>query len=115
LGSGFLCHFFGKFGHGLRNPELASVGAASPITINIMVPTQAGEMTNQALVSSVTAESGTSNNSVSEVTTVNAVAVDEQADLSLSLAESLTWPYQRPDSKLGRTNPRFVQKRVKTI
>jgi len=55
--------------------ELASlvVGAANPITITVMAPSTAGDITNQATVSSGTAESDTSNNSVSEVTTVNAV------------------------------------------
>ncbi|OQY45789.1 MAG: hypothetical protein B6247_28535, partial [Candidatus Parabeggiatoa sp. nov. 2] len=51
-------------------------------------PSTAGDIANQATVSSATAESDTSNNSVSEVTTVEAVAASEQADLSLSLAES---------------------------
>ncbi len=53
--------------------ELASVGDANPIVINVMAPSTAGDITNQATVSSATAESDTSNNSVSEVTTVDAV------------------------------------------
>ncbi|OQY54221.1 MAG: hypothetical protein B6247_12355 [Candidatus Parabeggiatoa sp. nov. 2] len=65
-----------------------AVGTASPITINVIAPSTAGDITNQALVSSVTAESDGSNNSVSEVTTVDAVAAEQQADLSLSLADS---------------------------
>jgi len=70
--------------------ELASlvVGAANPIIINVIAPSTAGEITNQATVSAATADPDTANNSVSEVTTVNAVAAEEQADLSLSLAES---------------------------
>ena len=65
-----------------------AVGDANPIVINVMAPSTAGDIANQATVSSGTAESDTSNNSVSEVTTVEAVAVDEQADLSLTLVES---------------------------
>ncbi len=68
--------------------ELASVGTASPITINVIAPSTAGDITNQATVNSVTAESDTNNNSVSEVTSVNAASPSSQADLSLSLAES---------------------------
>ncbi len=50
-----------------------AVGDANPIVINVMAPSTAGDIANQAVVSSGTAESDTSNNSVSEVTTVNAV------------------------------------------
>jgi len=48
-----------------------AVGDANPIVINVMAPSTAGDITNQAVVSAVTVESNNSNNSVSEVTTIN--------------------------------------------
>ncbi len=85
-GTDWTCHEAG--GTVICDLASLSVGDANPIVINVTAPSTAGEITNQATVSSATAESDSSNNSVSEVTTVNAVAAEEQADLSLSLTGS---------------------------
>jgi uncharacterized repeat protein (TIGR01451 family) len=53
--------------------ELATLtpGAASPITINVITPSTAGDISNQATVSAATSDSDTNNNSASETTTIN--------------------------------------------
>ncbi|MEK8019652.1 MAG: DUF11 domain-containing protein, partial [Candidatus Parabeggiatoa sp.] len=62
-----------------------NVGAANPITINLTAPGTAGNITNTATISATTTDPDTSNNNVSENTTVNVLP---QADLSITQSES---------------------------